>query len=205
MPSSTYASHRNFPVQDYDGRHIPLEERSVDAVFSSNVLEHVEDISTILSEFRRVLRPGGIGLHVMPTTAWRFWTFLTAITDAAMTALSLPLHLASPPAGMNRAQALNADARRIAGGLIPRGHGTSPEGISELWTFSAQSWRRTFVKHGFEVIEDKPLGMLYTGTELIGDKISIHFRQKLSIFGSATHFYLTRSCGQFSRATASHV
>lgn len=193
IPNSTYARHRNFPVQDYDGRRIPLGDQSVDAVFSSNVLEHVEDISTILSEFRRVLRPGGVGLHVMPTTAWRFWTFLTAITDAAITAVSLPLHLAIPPARLTRARSLNADARRIARGLLLSGHGTSPEGISELWTFSARRWRRTFAKHGFEVVEDKPLGMLYTGTLMVGDRLPLSVRRSLSKFlGSATRYYLIR-------------
>jgi SAM-dependent methyltransferase len=193
MASSTYASNRDFPVQDYDGRHIPLGERSVDAIFSSNVLEHLEDIPTILAEFRRVLRPGGVGLHVMPTTAWRFWTFLTAITDATITAASLPLHVAIPPAGLTRAQSLNADARRIARGLLPSGHGTSPEGISELWTFSARRWRRTFAKHGFEILEDKPLGMLYTGTLVLGDRLPLCIRRSVSNFlGSATRYYLVR-------------
>lgn len=195
MPSSAYASHRSFPVQDYDGRHIPLEEQSVDAIFSSNVLEHVEDIPAILGEFRRVLRPEGIGLHVMPTGAWRFWTFLTAMTDAAITAALLPAHLARPPNNMTRTEVLNADARRIARGLIPSGHGTSPEGISELWTFSARSWRRTFTKYGFEVLEDKPLGMLYTGTLVVGDRLPLSMRRSMSKFlGSATRYYLIRPC-----------
>lgn len=193
MASSTYASHRSFPVQDYDGRHIPLEDKSVDAIFSSNVLEHVEDIPTILAEFRRVLRPEGIGLHVMPTTAWRFWTFFTAMADAAITAARLPMHLARPPSGMTRSQAFNADMRRIARGVIPSGHGTSPEGISELWTFSARRWRRTFAKNGFEIAEDRPLGMLYTGTLVVGDRLPLSIRRGLSNFlGSATHYYLMR-------------
>src|SRR5215212_7221523 len=71
LPSSTYADHRLFPVIDYDGQHIPLADGSIDVIFSSNVLEHVEDISVIMREFRRVLRPSGLGIHIMPTPSWR--------------------------------------------------------------------------------------------------------------------------------------
>ena len=75
LADSAYAQHLVFPVQHYDGEHIPLADQSVDVVFSSNVLEHVENIPAIMSEFRRILRPGGFGVHVMPTPAWRFWTW----------------------------------------------------------------------------------------------------------------------------------
>ena len=71
LAQSNYADHLVFPVRQYDGEHIPLEDRSVDVIFSSNVLEHVENMPAIMSEFRRILRPGGFGLHVMPTPAWR--------------------------------------------------------------------------------------------------------------------------------------
>ena len=59
VADSNYAAHRGFPIKDYDGRTIPLGEGSVDLVFSSNVLEHVEDLSRMHAEIRRVLAPGG--------------------------------------------------------------------------------------------------------------------------------------------------
>lgn len=65
-----------FPVQDYDGRHIPFENASFDIVFSSNVLEHVRELPELLAETRRVLKPGGIAIHLLPSASWRFWTFL---------------------------------------------------------------------------------------------------------------------------------
>src|SRR5687767_9206301 len=50
------------PQADVEIRHdgtLPLAEGSVDAVLSTEVLEHVEDPQTYLSECFRVLRPGG--------------------------------------------------------------------------------------------------------------------------------------------------
>lgn len=66
---------------DDEGR-IPVESGSVDLVFSSQVLEHVEDPVGYLTECHRMLRPGGslvlsthgmMYLHRDPTDYWR-WT-----------------------------------------------------------------------------------------------------------------------------------
>jgi SAM-dependent methyltransferase len=62
--------------------HLPLADASVDAVLSSQALEHVVDPAAYLAEARRVLRPGGLLLlsthgywiyHPHPTDYWR-WT-----------------------------------------------------------------------------------------------------------------------------------
>ena len=45
IASSRYATERAFPIVDYDGRTLPIPDRSVDIVFSSNVLEHVSDLA----------------------------------------------------------------------------------------------------------------------------------------------------------------
>jgi SAM-dependent methyltransferase len=61
---------------------LPLSEESVDAVISTQVLEHVDDPATYLAECARVLRPGGRLLltthgmmlyHPDPVDYWR-WT-----------------------------------------------------------------------------------------------------------------------------------
>jgi ubiquinone/menaquinone biosynthesis C-methylase UbiE len=43
----------------YDGKHFPIADNSVDAVLCCYVLHHVQDVATVLTEARRVLRPGG--------------------------------------------------------------------------------------------------------------------------------------------------
>jgi SAM-dependent methyltransferase len=204
LATSVYRTDRIYPVQEYDGRHIPLDDASVDAIFSSNVLEHVEDLSTILSEFRRVLAPGGIAIHVLPTPAWRLLTFGTALLRSGITAARLPARLAKPPPELTRLQVLRSDARRIASGFIPRGHGTSPEGISELWTFSPRAWRHRFAANGFVVVTDRPVRLFYTGNLLFGDRLAISTRARFSRYlGSATHLYQTRVSTSASNADSS--
>ena len=193
VPASSYARHRVFPVIDYDGRHIPLNDRSVDVVFSSNVLEHVEDLPTAFAEFRRVLKPGGIGVHAMPTPSWRFWTFVAGVPTAVEAAAMAVSDAIRPPQGLTRGQAVVRDAKTVVAALLPIGHGTSPEGISELWTFSPRAWRRVFAKHGFKVVAERPVGLFYTGHMALGRRLSFEARKKLSRhIGSAAQIYVIK-------------
>jgi 2-polyprenyl-3-methyl-5-hydroxy-6-metoxy-1,4-benzoquinol methylase len=65
-----------FPVELYDGHRLPFGDGSFDIVFSSNVLEHIPHVDTFHAELRRVLKPGGVGIHLMPTPTWRVATLL---------------------------------------------------------------------------------------------------------------------------------
>src|SRR2546430_2668850 len=63
----------------YDGEEFPVVDNSVDAVLLCYVLHHAQDVRAVLSEIKRVLRPGGLAIvyEDIPKTAWdRFicWT-----------------------------------------------------------------------------------------------------------------------------------
>lgn len=47
------------------GQRLPLEDASVDAVFSDNVFEHIEDVPAVTAEMARVLKPGGIAFIII--------------------------------------------------------------------------------------------------------------------------------------------
>lgn len=55
---------RPIEVQPY---RLPFEDNRFDFVISSQVLEHVMDYAATFWEMRRVLKPGGIGLHTFPS------------------------------------------------------------------------------------------------------------------------------------------
>lgn len=191
LKKSEYSRARVFAVSDYDGERIPLDDNSVDVIFSSNVLEHVENLPAILREFKRVLKPGGFELHVMPTPAWRAWTFLAGPPTAVAATVRLAEQLLRPPEGISRATAAIRNAKTALGSLLPLGHGTSIQGISELWTFSPRFWKRLFAKHGHRVVDDRPLELFHTGHMLFGRRMSLDARERLSRkVGSAAHIYL---------------
>jgi SAM-dependent methyltransferase len=56
----------------YDGRRFPVADDSVDAVLCCYVLHHAQDVAAVLSEIRRVLRPGGLAVvyEDIPQTLW---------------------------------------------------------------------------------------------------------------------------------------
>jgi SAM-dependent methyltransferase len=62
----------------YDGAHIPLAEKSVDAVLLCYVLHHAQNVSALLMEVKRILRPNCLVViyEDIPETLWdRFVCF----------------------------------------------------------------------------------------------------------------------------------
>lgn len=59
--------HRNEEIDVYyDGKTLPFADGSFDSIFSSEVFEHVFNLSQILDELNRVLKPGGHMLLTVP-------------------------------------------------------------------------------------------------------------------------------------------
>jgi SAM-dependent methyltransferase len=193
LRGGAYSEHRVFPVIDYDGDRLPLDDHSFDVVFSSNVLEHVEDLPRALRELARVLKPDGFAVHVMPTPSWRFWTFVAGVPTSGAAVWKLVSGLVSPPPATSRASAARSAAKAFMNAVLPIGHGTSWEGISELWTFSRTWWRHRFLENGYDVVSDRPIGLFYTGHMALGKRLGMDARKRLSrTLGSATHVYVVR-------------
>lgn len=193
LAGSTYVDDRVYPVVDYDGRTIPLPDASVDVIFSSNVLEHVEDFPRIAEEFRRVTKPNGYGIHLMPSLSWRAWTLASGFPNAIVAGAAAAAHLLAPPVGQTRAQAVVRDIKTMAIGILPMGHGTSPEAFSELYTFSSLAWRRRLERNGLLVESVWPVPIFHTGHQLFGERISVDARRRLSRgLGGAANCFLVR-------------
>ncbi len=77
LPSSKYRENRIRTITDYDGKEIPFEDNVFDVVFSSNVFEHIPHIDKFQKEIRRVLKPDGYALIILPSSSWRLWTNIT--------------------------------------------------------------------------------------------------------------------------------
>jgi len=194
LADSAYASARIFPVIDYDGVHIPFPGQNFDVVFSSNALEHVRDLVGLHAEIRRVLKPAGIAVHVLPTHMWRFWSTLSSFVNA-LVYLGLALRRTLPQSNDQRAlgRAWFEAARACGAALLQPRHGERAFGLAELWLFHPRWWRNNFRRNGFELLYDKPMGLFYTGSLVFGPRLPLAQRAKLAkILGSACHLYVIR-------------
>lgn len=196
IEDSDYAAQRVFPVRTYDGKVLPFPDRHFDAVVSSNVLEHVPDLGQALREMSRVLRPGGVMVHVMPTATWRLWTTLAEFPAAPRNALR---GLRSPAS--NRGARAQLQAWRwklvqtgwLVRPLLFRPHGVSRSSLCELWTFSRHRWKRAFAREGFEIAQVKSLMLWYTGEILAGPRLPLESRKRAARrLGSSTAMYIVK-------------
>jgi SAM-dependent methyltransferase len=202
VPDSNYSASGNWPVLFYDGVHIPLADHSVDAVFSSNTLEHVRDLPGLLAELRRVIKPGGVGVHLMPSPAWRFWTTITQYIDvgkrgaaklmARRSVTETPTEKApdDPVIPTSVKRSLKSYLRRL---LWPERHGEVGNAFTELYYFSPLRWRRVFIKSGWKALSVKAGGLFYTGYSVLDKQLSFPTRERLSrVLGSACWVYIVR-------------
>lgn len=197
VAGSNYQQDRVFPVTIYDGKVFPFEEGAFDIVLSSNALEHIADLTQLHRESRRVLKPGGYCVHVMPTAVWRFWTSVTHYWELMQKCAGLlpglvprrpTLHgLLSP------LRVLVQMARLARDNAMPPRHGETGSAVTELWTFSRRHWLKHFREHGYAVISADPMGLFYTGQMVLGKRWSLASRQRLAaVLGSACILYKVR-------------
>jgi SAM-dependent methyltransferase len=199
LSNSVHRESRVFPIVNYDGACIPFPDRSFDLVFSSNVLEHVTDLSQMHSEIKRVLKPKGRAIHVLPTHSWRFWTMLDAFLYALKQIKTLQSEV------LLRTPVTRSELRRLrkAWGMVgericepfrQHRHGARGSLISEIWLFHPNCWRRNFRQNGFLIEREAPLGLFYTGNLVFGRRLSMAARERLAqYFGSACHVFVLKA------------
>jgi ubiquinone/menaquinone biosynthesis C-methylase UbiE len=193
LPDRPTAVKSFFPVTSYDGRRIPAPASSFDLVFSSNVLEHIRDLSPILDEIKRVLKPQGIAIHIMPSASWRLWTTLTSFVHIAKRAMQRQPGSSEHP-GEATSAGNNAPSvgflRKALQGVLP--HGEYPNAFAELFYFRRARWTDVLTKAGFEVLNSAPGGLYYSGY-VLSESRTMESRRKLSrLLGSSTNVFITR-------------
>lgn len=170
IENSNYRSLQVFPVKLYDGINIPFNDSTFDIVYSSNVMEHVENIDDLFMDISRVLSIRGVAIHIMPSTSWRVFTLLTSLK-------SIRLHFSN----------------FIKRGIIFPKHGEFGNSLTEIVTFNKKVWTQKFKKMNWEIEAVKGAGIFYTGYSVLGDKLSIRTRILLSkILGSSCYIYVIR-------------
>lgn len=193
VANGSYTSARVYPVQEYDGKLLPFKDEAFDFLFSSNVLEHVSHVPDLLAESNRVMRPGSIAVHVLPTPLWRIWSLLTYYPWVAKKVIALFASKWKRKASMDRVVQVPRSRLEFRKMLFPQRHGEFGNALDEHCWYRTSIWQRRFHDAGFEVISDQPAGLFYTNSALFGPMLSITLRARLSGFlGSACRIYVLR-------------
>lgn len=193
LASSPYFHAQIHPVLAYDGRHIPFPDQTFDIVFSSNVLEHVTELEPLLAEMRRVLKPGGLSVHLMPSSSWRSWSLLTHFGWAAKRLFQVAtLKDDAGTAELGRVKRPTT-LRSALASLLPQRHGEHGTAVGEILSFRRSCWIREITAASFDFVDCKPAGVFYTNSLLLGRTLPLKARQTLAaVAGSACHVYVFR-------------
>lgn len=190
LPSSSYKDARVFPITDYDGEKIPAADESFDVIFSSNVLEHVVSIDAVLAETHRVLKPGGLAIHIIPSPVCRIWSipahyvWLARRIIAKLTATTHPQSATGSPRTPQ-------SGKEWVGTFFPLRHGERGNTLTETYYFSRTYWNKKFQAHRFKIDKIIGNGIFYTMANAVGTSLPLKNREALSrILGSSCFIYI---------------
>jgi SAM-dependent methyltransferase len=150
-----------------DAADLPFEDDSFDLIFSSNVLEHVEQLDEAFSEMKRVLAPGGIMIHSMPTGIWKIIQLVGRPFASVVKIFRLLIPGISANSGRvklggsfdahSSGESNRSLIQRIVGLVIPTIHGVSGNHLSEFVRFRPNWWKRRFERVGFDCYRSSSL------------------------------------------------
>lgn len=180
-----------YPVELFDGKHIPLPDNSVEIVFNSNTLEHILDIKEMLAELRRVLTPEGIAIHIVPSAAWRSW--MTIIHYPALFILALKTLLFAPQSQPKPSSTGTDSGRKILHALCPHPHGEHGNLLTEHLLFRRKAWTRLFEQEKWTIVRYDHNHLFYTGHCLLSIHLPISLRTRIALLtGGACHIFILK-------------
>jgi SAM-dependent methyltransferase len=202
---SNYADVRSADVVLYDGHHLPFPDQSFDVIFSSNTLEHISHLEEIHREFKRVLKPGGVCLHVVPTHHWKlrqiFGFYLLLPLNIWRRFLKTPKIAADDATKASTVQMPVISAhgtsksigQKLRDLLLPEHHGERGNVFSEYFYFRPQWWKKHFEENDWFVLKNEGLGLFYSPYGLLGAQLSSSQRMQWSKWwGSSCQLFLIK-------------
>lgn len=205
MTSSAYAGDRVFPIHDYDGHAIPFPDATFDAVYSSNVLEHVAHADAFQKEILRVLKPGGVAVHIVPSGSWRFWSNLAHYPYMLKAIVGRLLRGAPDGADVITSASKEPAPRTVSNTLrrllVPNRDGEVGNALTEIWHFSRWRWSGLFRRNGWNVESRRSNGLFYTAYYVLGPALPMFLRRGLSsLTGGSCHVFVLRTTAPASRS-----
>lgn len=154
-PFETLSPRKNAFVARARSEHLPFRERSYDLVFSSSVLEHIEDLPRALHAMTAVLRPAGIMVHCVPGPLWKALAVGAHYARLLSRAIRLGQRtkISSAPSEQRTREWRGREGKNLRpmSRWLPTVHGTAASNIAELLEFRAAHWRAVFSAAGLQI------------------------------------------------------
>ncbi len=175
----------------YDGNTIPFLESSFDVIFTSHVLEHVVDIEAFIKEIARVLKPGGVAIHIIPSPTWRILT--SAFHYFAVGKIAFSLGRLSGRVSVKAQAHRRSRADLVRYMLYAPRHGEAGNVLTEIHYFSRRRWESLFKASSMNLVAQVGIGFVYWGRDLFRFALPFSIRVTLSHFiGSSSNLYVLR-------------
>lgn len=198
VPGSAYESSRVWDVRLYDGMTLPFEGSSFDIVFTSHVLERIVDLERFDAEIRRVLKPEGKAIHVLPSAGFGVWNIFLHYPFVFKLALQFFRGRSSTAAFQTYAERARTRSflKNVRGVVFPYVLSVRGNAATQAYFFSRRYWIRFFRGNDWIVEDVSPGGVFCSGNSLFGLTLDAAARKVLAaIFGSSSTVYSLKRGG----------
>lgn len=161
LPSTT---NKNITFMKGDAQDLSVfAEKTFELVFSSNLLEHLGDISRCLSECKRVLMDSGAMVHSVPNQVWKAFNTILFYPSLVSAFISKVKRMArsdsneetrsvlNKPVGRKLDDNMKPTEKTLAKKLLPRIHGISRSHVQEFIAWRQKNWIEFFDNAGLVV------------------------------------------------------
>jgi len=140
-----------------DATRLPFADSSFDMVFSSHVIEHIEDTDTLFRELKRVGDKDCLYVFTVPTEIWLLLSLPAQVYNGVRKILT---RFTGGRGAARKETKTGAGSKRS----FPAGHGWRPGFLESFRSFRPASWKALFASNGFDIMAMRPL-LLYAPSE----------------------------------------
>jgi len=141
-----------------------FDDESMDLIYSSNVLEHLPNVDSCLSECRRVIKQNGIIVHTLPNRTWKVFNLL--LFYPVLTKIIIR-RIFEKKAITRKRKSLDDNLRPYDPSkiflrkLFPKIHGISKNHLDEFRMFGEKIWVEIFKRNKLELFRIVRLPFYY--------------------------------------------
>ena len=149
-------------VQKGDVTKLNFNEGSFDIIFSSNMIQEIENIEDAFAEMKRVLKKDGLVIHIVPS-GW--WSLITNFWHYCL----IPKYLSKSGkfqqffnSTANKENAELESSKKNLKRLFFHPLGVNTSFVHEIFHFSEINWIKLFKQNGFQIVDKKNCPYFYS-------------------------------------------